>query len=241
MPGPLVPGRPVNNIRPALPGMPRRGNFRFQGKYAFLTYPQIEDQSLELEDVCALIANHILSRGATLDRRAVSIELHQDGRKHVHAFLQFSTVVDWADARCFDVGGLGHPNIAPVGRRVEDRRRILEYVTKYAVSDSSFEEGCFATAKEKRNAAWEALRDAANEKEFWERTKEIPARDAIVYHSQLTNYAAATKKKEDAFNSQYGEFDWEMPEELINWHDEFLVRFSSTRLAPDVGRGRGRA
>lgn len=102
-------------------------NFRFQGKYVFLTYPGwiYWDRMTEIffEDKFGIpIQDHLLGQ-----------ETGETGYKHTHIYIKGSKTFSSRKADCFDINGL-HPNIQRVGKggRVSEKdiKTIKLYISK---------------------------------------------------------------------------------------------------------------
>lgn len=93
--------------------------FRFQGKYAFLTYAQAD--GLSKDAIIWALRDKVPSPEAW----AVGEEEHQDGGKHFHAILRYAERVDIRDARFWDVEGF-HPNI----QSARGWKQVLQYCIK---------------------------------------------------------------------------------------------------------------
>ena len=77
--------------------------FRFQARYALLTYAQCGDL-----DPFAVV-NHLAELGAEC---IIGRENHSDGGLHLHAFVDFGRKYRTRNTRAFDVQGC-HPNVSP--------------------------------------------------------------------------------------------------------------------------------
>jgi len=94
--------------------------FRIESKTFFLTYAQAND--LNLND----LYDHLtaLNGGGTPPTYVcVGEELHQDGNRHYHAYVEYPEKVIVRQARFFDFGGI-HPN----AQSARNKRRVLAYV-----------------------------------------------------------------------------------------------------------------
>lgn len=99
--------------------------FRFYGSHVFLTYSQVGDR-----DPQALLS-FLRQLPAPVDKFVIGTEQHQDGGRHFHVYLVFSTRHDTRSERFFDFDGV-HPNIAPVRGKLNgsDAKRVYTYVIK---------------------------------------------------------------------------------------------------------------
>jgi hypothetical protein len=100
-----------------MPPPPQQSGFRFQAKYALLTYAQCDGLSVRH------LADHLGTLGA---KYVIGRENHADGGIHFHAFIDFGRKYDSRNVRVFDVDG-HHPNIL-VGHKTPEA--MFDYATK---------------------------------------------------------------------------------------------------------------
>lgn len=93
--------------------------FRLRGKKLFLTYPQC-DASKE-----TMLQHFKDLFGANLINYVVACELHKDGHKHIHAFIDLGTPISTTKSNYCDVGGF-HGNY----QAVRSEKNVLQYCTK---------------------------------------------------------------------------------------------------------------
>jgi len=91
--------------------------FRFQRRYALVTYAQCGD--LDAFKVCNMFSD--LGAECIIGR-----ETHEDGGTHLHAFVDFGRQYDTRNARQFDVDG-HHPNVL-AGKKTPEK--MFDYATK---------------------------------------------------------------------------------------------------------------
>lgn len=120
------------------------GQFRFNGRYAFVTYPQCTLERTTLWDF-------FRRKGAV--HAIISTERHQDGNTHLHAVIDWGRKKDIRNARALDLEGF-HPNI----QSCKNRMASINYVKK----DGDFEE---FGQNEDQNETEDLLALAANETE----------------------------------------------------------------------------
>lgn len=72
--------------------------FRLNGKYLFLTYPQSRVQKTELE-------LFLIKKLKNVRYILISQETHEDGGKHLHAYVQLSVRCDFTSPKCLDIDG----------------------------------------------------------------------------------------------------------------------------------------
>lgn len=153
--------------------------FRFQARYALLTYAQCGDlDGFRVMDMLSgLGAECIIGR-----------EVHEDGGLHLHCFIHFERQFRSRRIDIFDVDGR-HPNItaskgAPWGGY------------DYAIKDGDVicgglerpeEPGAKRVAKDW--AAWSEITNARDRDHFWELVHHLDPKAAACNHGQLAKYA----------------------------------------------------
>jgi len=105
--------------------------YQLNAKNIFLTYPQCP------MPICRVMAG--LRSKPNVAYVCVSQEKHQDGKLHLHAFVQFSVAFRTRDPKAFDLDGY-HPNV----QSCRSITKTLEYVKKDGVFEE-FGELCQAT------------------------------------------------------------------------------------------------
>lgn len=118
------------------------GKFRVQRKKFGLTYSAPRDTE-ENPTSAESIKEHLDKVGGTGDW-LIGTEYHKNGKKHFHANVTFSEVVNSYNERLFDVDGV-HPEINKPGKGWESYcAKHGEYITNY------YEAGAFVEASKKR-------------------------------------------------------------------------------------------
>lgn len=112
--------------------MPRANSFRYNARWAYLTYSQVADV-LEHDDLADHLITQFEALGAT--QSLACFERHEDGGLHVHALLHAQRRFDTVASNFFDVdftgeGDFYHPNIQRSAFTVKDLTRISAYVRK---------------------------------------------------------------------------------------------------------------
>lgn len=79
-------------------------NFRANRKNFFLTYSQCGELTREQ------VLEHLTTKGA-ISKYLIACEPHQDGGRHIHAYVAYEKKRDFRDCRWADVNGI-HPNDA---------------------------------------------------------------------------------------------------------------------------------
>lgn len=150
----------------------RPRDFRFNATRAFLTYPQCGELSKE-----RLLEFLRDERGAAW--YCIGLEQHQDGRNHLHAYVEFGSRLHTRDARHFDVDGQ-HPNIQPV----RSANRVIRYVQKGGDYIGNIE------PKGSNAVSYGAiLQQATGVDDFLQLVVEHHPRDAILNHERLLSFA----------------------------------------------------
>lgn len=107
--------------------MPRQNQFRFKGKHIFLTYTHCD---LSPEDFYLLIQLHLSEQNVDIASYTIGSELHEDGDRHIHAYLVFAERLETRRIDFFDLDHYPHPNIQSVGNSKKDRQNVDNYCRK---------------------------------------------------------------------------------------------------------------
>jgi len=189
------------------------GSFRFACQRALLTYSKVPDgwDVTPLRDALELL-------GATY---RIGRELHQNGRVHYHAYVDFGRKFETENERRFDIAG-HHPNIKCV-------RRTFVYVWDYAGKDGDV---VFCTAerppppksKRSREEDWALIRSSATRDEFYQKGYELAPRDFILFGSQVSAYADTTYAPKRPCYAKQGNMsiDWDAVPEIRRFLVESL-------------------
>lgn len=152
--------------------------FRFQSKYALITYSQCG--SLDPFRVM----DHFSSLGAEC---IIGRELHMDGGTHLHVFVDFGRKFSSRKANVFDVGE-SHPNIRKSWGNPEKGY-------DYAIKDGDVCCGGLGRPEPRPGrdgsiyAKWTAITEAEDRESFWELVHELDPKSAATAFSQLQRYA----------------------------------------------------
>lgn len=91
----------VNNrnqtFEPSIHPQERSGNFRLNAKHLFLTYPRFSTEKQQLFDY--------INSKYPIKRAVIAEEQHQDGEKHLHAYVEFNRKLDLRHWDIFDYQG----------------------------------------------------------------------------------------------------------------------------------------
>lgn len=183
---------------------PQLMTFRHDSKNVFLTYPN-----------CGPLSKERLRDFLTLELGArwffIALELHADGRPHLHAFARWHGRFASRDARVFDCDGQ-HPNIS-VPRSTAD-------VIRYCAKDGDILENCAGEpfAKDnKRTCDWTTAIEEPTKRAFMARVASIDPRAYVVMHQQIEYYA--DKKYGDKAGEYTGRVrgNFTEPPMLTNW------------------------
>jgi len=152
-------------------------SFRFQARYALLTYPQCGhlDPFAVVDHLAGLGAECIIGR-----------ENHADGGIHLHAFVDFGVKYRSRNPRAFDVNGC-HPNVSPSRGKPEEGY-------DYAIKDGDVVAGGLERPGGGRvdatNGVWAEIVNASDEQEFWSLCESLAPRSLVTSFTQLRAYAA---------------------------------------------------
>lgn len=150
-------------------------SFRFQGRYALLTYSQCGQ--LDPFDV----VNHLSAIPAEC---IIGREAHSDGGTHLHAFVDFGTKYRTRDPRRFDVAGC-HPNIQPCGRTPE---KMFDYAIKDGdIVAGGLERPC-GDGVSAADDTWHRILDAEDADSFWELVRTLAPRLLLTNFNSLRSY-----------------------------------------------------
>lgn len=143
----------------------------FQGTSFLLTYPQttFDDYRRFLD---------FLGQLGSIKYLLVAREQHQSGDSHQHAVVLFDTKRRLGE-RAFDFEGR-HPNIRPVGRKIEDWNRCVEYCRKEDVAP--FEYG---TPRHSSESVWAIVAEAPTREEALAIVKKERPRDYVLNRRNL--------------------------------------------------------
>lgn len=150
--------------------------YRFQSRYALITYAQCGD--LDPWTVCDFLS-------AVPAECIIGREAHADGGIHLHAFVDFGIRFRTSDARRFDVDG-HHPNIQPCGRTPEK-------MFDYAIKDGDVVAGGLGRPSGQDVAGvpsqWDTIVGAQDVGEFWELLRTLAPRTLLSNFNSLRSYA----------------------------------------------------
>lgn len=156
-----------------MPGQ-RRNDFRFEGKFIFLTYPR-----------CELRPDYVkaqLEKNFDIKHFCIASEEHEEADEdgvilHIHAVLEFDRIVRTRIASAFDIDGF-HPNI----QGLRSRKAALDYVRK----DGDFINNFPDTQK----TSWASiLATATTRDDFLAGVREHYARDYVLQYDRLLAFA----------------------------------------------------
>lgn len=152
-------------------------SFRFQARYALLTYAQCGDL-----DPFAVV-NHLAELGAEC---IIGRENHSDGGLHLHAFVDFGRKYRTRNTRAFDVEGC-HPNVSP-------SRGTPEEGYDYAIKDGDVVAGGLerpaGSGLASNGDVWPEIINAKDESEFWSLCESLAPRALVTQFTQLRAFAA---------------------------------------------------
>ena len=103
----------------------KKGNFYFNQKSVFLTYPHTEKYGISKDEL-----GQYLYTTFNCSVTVVCLEHHQDGNPHLHAWLEFYEQFYTKNYNVFNYKGL-HPNIGKMNDiRKNTRENVLNYMLK---------------------------------------------------------------------------------------------------------------
>lgn len=200
----VAPGpNPGGNINP-------RGHildmvFRLSAKAVFLTYPQ-----------CALSPNVVHQKLSELKpTRYINVvkELHEDGAPHLHVLIQFVDKANIRNERFFDIEGF-HPNV----QSARDVEAVRDYIEKSLLPDTldecQYKSGTLVT--QRKESLWEAVADATTVEEIMGNARKASARDYVLQHDRLVEYARSRAQAPDNYVPPPGEL-FALPPALTEW------------------------
>lgn len=202
-------------------GMP----FRFQGRYVFLTYSQVEVND---DNTKQNLANHLMGLASRkpFGFCIVGHERHVErGGYHFHAFISFERKLDTSNERKFDWNGY-HPNIAacPVPKN------FYNYTIK---NDSPCDLQCcadghtyllgtvpdtFAAERESRNQLWGRLLDeSSSADDFMSKVRVADPYTFATRYQALDCMSRAVFRTREPYTSPYEPQDFKLPEGVESW------------------------
>lgn len=181
-------------------------SFRFQARYALLTYAQCGD-------LCGFAVNsHLGDLGAEC---IVGREVHADGGHHLHVFAQWERQFRSRRPDVFDVGGR-HPNIVS---HIKSPNKAYDYAIKDGdVVAGGLERPCGDRA-DSSSDKWGQIVDADTEDEFWCRVRQLDPKALCTSYPSLRKYADhAYAKVTEPYQSPAGiQFALGAVPELAEW------------------------
>lgn len=177
--------------------------FDFNRKSVFLTYPRCDLTKLQVQVA--------IEEKFSVKSFCISVEAHQDGTPHVHAYFVFTHKTHTVDPRAFDIAG-HHPNIAGA---IRSAKRTLTYIRKHGdyVQSDDLEEG---------ETDWGTiLTEADSEESFINAVKQRYPRDYVLNLSKIEYTASRVFGGErEVYVSPYDPESWRIPEALSQWNDD---------------------
>lgn len=154
-------------------------SFRFQARYALLTYAQCGDLD------AFVVSDHLSSLGGEC---IIGRENHADEGIHLHAFVDFGSKFSTRDVRVFDVQG-HHPNVEPSRGRPAGGY-------DYAIKDGDVVAGGLERPKDpggvgvsKTTEKWSTIVSAQTRDEFWALLAELDPSAMVRSFTQCRAYA----------------------------------------------------
>jgi len=145
----------------------------------------------------------------------ISVEAHEDGTPHVHAYLKFAAKVNIRSATHFDItdgSTVFHGNYQPARKPAD----VIEYIKK----DGDFiEENCGAAKK-----SWaEILEESDSVIAFMDAVRTHYARDYVLQHERLLAFAAIKFRPREQVYAPDASQVWPfVPQEMQDWVRDHL-------------------
>lgn len=198
--------------------MPRRpGAFRLQTQQLFLTYPQFVGD-FNLWDIHQhlgeILADHAPSYIIT--DYIIAEENHQDGNRHIHAYIKLDKKCSIASANYLDLWG-NHGNY----QGCRSAKAVKEYCTKENNYISNFFQ---------KKATFGDVLGATSKEEFYQLVAEVDPRGYVYNQKQLDYYA----DKRFGVGSQYTPA-YPLPSYRVNGE---ILEWFRQQLSLEGGRGR---
>jgi len=193
-------------------------SFRFQARYALITYAQCADL-----DAFA-VSDHFSTLGAEC---IIGRESHADLGTHLHAFIDFGKQFRSRNTRIFDVGGC-HPNI-------EQSRGQPWVGYDYAIKDGDVVAGGLGRPAESggdrlqsSHDRWTEITSAKSSDEFWRLLAELDPCAMVRSFTQCRAYAEHRYRvsRDPYCTPEEVEFDTSGMEELSDWVTRNLRGYS---------------
>lgn len=185
--------------------------WRFQARYALLTYAQCGDLDPWQ------IVDHLSGLGAEC---IIGREHHADEGLHLHCFVDFGQKYRSSDNRLFDVDGR-HPNILGARKTPE---KMFDYATKEGdIVAGGLARPCGGGSDRQPNR-WHEITMAEDEAEFFDRCAELDPRALCVNFNSLRAYALwRYKPMAEHYRHPAGiDFDLRECPMASAWRDEVL-------------------
>jgi len=173
----------------------------FHAKRFFLTYSQSGDTTKE--ELLDFLVNR-----TGVEYYIIGQETHQDGGKHLHAYLEWTRQKRVRDPDYFDYGTL-HPNIQTVRNAV----KCQEYCTKEGDYIANME-----IARGKRTYG-EIIKSSTSANEFIASVEDAYPRDLVLNFERIKTFAEAKYTNEHLqYTTEFSSFV--VPDELTRWVED---------------------
>jgi len=179
----------------------------FKGVHFFVTYSQ---NAFDLDSDFGEFRSWLESTLAPLKYLLIGCEKHSDGGDHWHCVISFNKQVAFG-ARGLDYRGT-HPNIQPVGRRVDDWNRCTAYVTKDGHSRE------WGTPRHKSDSVWSLVVNARSRDQALDLVASEAPRDYVLNRRNL-DYALDKMwpvQDPSTFKPRQAS-SFRIPDELVRW------------------------
>lgn len=204
--------------------MPPAPLFRFNARNAFLTYPHSGN-------ITPLELGNYLEQIRPTRYVHITRELHADGSFHLHALIQWIEKFNTRNPRQFDYNNR-HPNIVIPRDLSATVIYITKHITPENIATEQYISGALSqSAKSASSTLWKAARDATTEEECLQKCSEASARDYILNHDRIREFARTKAQALIEYKHPDHYTPFIVPNEIQNWLDtDFLQPVSPYTL-----------
>lgn len=183
---------------------------RWQGKYFFLTYSQVDNDTThqQLIDFLRGVSSKCF-RFCLVGR-----ERHADGGTHFHVFLDWGRRVSFTSETRFDFNNY-HPNV----QVCRDPAATLQYCEKDGDTVSEGQRPDFTeTERESRHQLWGRLLDeSSSANDFMSKVRVADPYTFATRYQALDSMSRAVFRTREPYTSPYEPQDFKLPEGIESW------------------------
>jgi len=173
--------------------------FRYNARKVFLTYPRCDLPMQDMLESLTIIKPYA--------QYCISQEAHQDGGRHLHVLLSYSSPINTTNERYFDVQG-HHPNIT----KPRDVRDVLKYIKK---------DGTFLEDWPIKRGYNDILEQASDKASFMALIKENQPKDFVLNQERIEYYADKYyQRPASPYQQIFEPKPWVLPPEINQWVSE---------------------